>query len=323
MRSTRCLAPARAGARHLPLRQWQVAVAEGCRGRARDVEGTVLRAAARGDEPPRRWCCRRATGASPREDESLRNDISAHFLVEALDGVGDRNLDGAVTATEAHDYARRKTLHVTSGRQHPSAKILEVGADPVVSGRGDAPGQPRAVLVQRAARRLHAEGRRRREGRAAQGGAAVAPGKRSVELTKGGVMLLVEVTVEAGDRVDLDSLLQRSEPHRAVSVTGGVFGFADAVSRAELLPAVPTAGASVRFERVFGSPITTHIELGLDGHADAAAQRSILVPAVDAVGRRRLLGVTACWSCSSDRRWPAWCSRGLLRCRRTTARRAS
>jgi hypothetical protein len=201
-------------------------------------------------------------GEPAREDESLRNDIYTHFLVEALDGVGDRNLDGAVTATEAHDYARRRTYAFTQGRQHPSAEILEVGADPIVlSGAVTHLGNPE--LFSYSARldgfTLKVDGDDKGE---LPGGAAVAPGKRSVELLKGGVVLLSDqVTVEAGERVDLDSLLQKSEPHRAVSLTGGVFGFADAVSRSQLLPAVPTAGASVRFERVFGSPIATHIEL--------------------------------------------------------------
>ncbi len=70
-------------------------------------------------------------GETAREDESLQNDIYTHFLVEALTS-GDRNLDGAVTATEAHDWARRKTYAFTQGRQRPSAEILEVGADPIV-----------------------------------------------------------------------------------------------------------------------------------------------------------------------------------------------
>src|SRR5205814_6468465 len=64
-------------------------------------------------------------GETAREDESLENDIYTHFLIEAL-AQGDRNLDGAVTATEAHDWARRRTYAFTGGRQRPSAEILEV-----------------------------------------------------------------------------------------------------------------------------------------------------------------------------------------------------
>jgi uncharacterized caspase-like protein len=71
-------------------------------------------------------------GETAREDEGLRNDIYTHFLIDGLTGAADRNVDGAVTATEAHDYARRRTYTFTGGRQRPSAEILEVGADPVV-----------------------------------------------------------------------------------------------------------------------------------------------------------------------------------------------
>src|SRR5262249_46459206 len=43
-------------------------------------------------------------GETAREDEGLENDIYTHFFVEALLKPADRNGDGAVTATEAHDY---------------------------------------------------------------------------------------------------------------------------------------------------------------------------------------------------------------------------
>ncbi|HLM45347.1 MAG TPA: caspase family protein, partial [Myxococcaceae bacterium] len=82
-------------------------------------------------------------GETAREDEGLRNDIYTHFLIDGLNGAADRNFDGAVTATEAHDHARRHTYAFTEGRQRPSAEILEVGADPVVlSGHINRTGRP-------------------------------------------------------------------------------------------------------------------------------------------------------------------------------------
>jgi hypothetical protein len=201
-------------------------------------------------------------GEAAREDESLRNDIYTHFLVEALDGAGDRNLDGAVTATEAHDYARRRTYAFTGGRQHPSAEILEVGADPIVlSGAMSRLGNPE--LFSYSPRldgfTLKVDGDEKTE---LPGGAAVKPGKRSVELTKGGVVLASEtVTLEEGQRLELDSLIDKREPRRVVLLGGGAFGFADDISRAQLLPAVPTAAAAFGWERPFDAPLLTHVEL--------------------------------------------------------------
>src|SRR6266487_3394555 len=70
-------------------------------------------------------------GETAREDETLENDIYTHFFVEALRIGADRNGDGAVTVSEAHDYARRMTYEFTAGRQRPSAETAEVGADPI------------------------------------------------------------------------------------------------------------------------------------------------------------------------------------------------
>ncbi|MEW5739997.1 MAG: caspase family protein [Myxococcota bacterium] len=186
-----------------------------------------------------------------REDEGLQNDVYTHFLIEALTGAGDRNGDGAVSATEAHDFARRRTWDFSNGRQRPSAELVEVGADPVIlSGRVSKAGSPE--LYSYAARldgfTLKVDGEARGE---LPGGVAVRPGAHAVELTKGGdVLVREEVSLEVGERLDVEELLARREPWVSVAVLGGVYGFLDAASRAQLLPAAPSVGATVRFDRV-------------------------------------------------------------------------
>lgn len=202
-------------------------------------------------------------GETAREDEQLENDIYTHFLIEGL-ASGDRNGDGAVTATEAHDWARRRTYAFTKGRQRPSAEILEVGADPIVlSGAVRRFGNPELFSYSQRLDgfTLTVDGETKTE---LPGGAAVAPGKRRVELTKGGAPLFDEqIVVGEGDRIELDALLRRTEPRRSVTLTGGAFGFADAASRAALLPAVATAGLAFRYERLFDAPLA--VQLGLAG----------------------------------------------------------
>ncbi|MFY2564034.1 caspase family protein [Corallococcus terminator] len=188
-------------------------------------------------------------GETAREDEGLRNDIYTHFLVEGLGGGADRNTDGAVTATEAHDYARRRTFAFTEGRQRPSAEILEVGADPVVlSGNITRTGRPELFSYNPRLDgfTLKVDGEARTE---LPGGAAVVPGKRTVELTKGGAVLMRrDVEVSAGQRLPLEQLLSEAFPRRSLSLLGGMFTFADARSRAELLPLAPEVAVSLRLE---------------------------------------------------------------------------
>jgi hypothetical protein len=190
-------------------------------------------------------------GETAREDETLQNDVYTHFLVEALSGTGDRNGDGAVTATEAHDFARRRTWVFSQGRQRPSAEILEVGADPVVlSGSIRRAGQPE--LFSYSPRldgfTLRIDGETRAE---LPGGVAVPAGGHRIELTKGDEILLRDdFTVETGQRLDLDQLVQRHEPNTAVSFIGGGFSFIDQKSRTELLPAAPAVGVAIRVDHV-------------------------------------------------------------------------
>jgi hypothetical protein len=190
-------------------------------------------------------------GETAREDESLKNDVYTHFLVEALSGTGDRNGDGAVTATEAHDYARRRTWVFSQGRQRPSAEILEVGADPVVlSGFIRRSGQPE--LFSYAPRldgfTLRIDGESRAE---LPGGVALPPGGHKIELTKGEEILLSDdLSLQLGERVDLEQLVQRHEPNSAVSLIAGAFSFIDQKSRTELLPAAPAVGGSLRVDHV-------------------------------------------------------------------------
>lgn len=188
-------------------------------------------------------------GETAREDEGLQNDIYTYFLIEGLSGSADRNADGAVTATEAHDYARRRTFAFTQGRQRPSAEILEVGADPVVlSGSIDRLGRPELFSYNPRLDgfTLKVDGETRTE---LPGGTAVVPGHRTVELTKGdSVLVRREVDMNAGERLPLEQLLAETFPHRSLSVVGGLFSFVDGQSRKELLPASPEVGVVLRLE---------------------------------------------------------------------------
>jgi len=92
-------------------------------------EGTLLLAAS-------------AKGETAREDEKLGGDIYTHFFLEGLK-VNDRNRDGAVSALEAHDYARDRTWTFTKGKQRPTVDARLIGdADVPLVGRRSGKGLP-------------------------------------------------------------------------------------------------------------------------------------------------------------------------------------
>ncbi|MBI5069837.1 MAG: caspase family protein [Deltaproteobacteria bacterium] len=182
-------------------------------------------------------------GETAREDERLQNDIYTHFLVEALRGGGDRNGDGAVTASEAHDYARRRTYEFTGGRQRPSAESTEVGVDPIVLvGKVQRRGKPEvysyAPMLEGFT--VSVDGRPAGE---LPGGVAMDAGTRHIQVQKGGGPALIDesVSLAAGERLELEALLTRARGAWDAGPRLGVMGF---LGSGRLLPAVYAAGAT-------------------------------------------------------------------------------
>lgn len=183
-------------------------------------------------------------GETAREDEALGHDVYTHFLLEALRLGLDRNGDGAVTASEAHDHARRRTYEFTGGRQRPSAHSSEVGADAVVlAGRVRRAGRPE--LYSYAGRldgfTLRVDGAPLAE---LPGGVALPPGRHRVQLAKGGGPELLDAAVRLrdGERVDLAHLVDRAGRRWEVAPRVGVLSFLDARSRRDVAGASPGAG---------------------------------------------------------------------------------
>lgn len=186
-------------------------------------------------------------GETAREDEKLGHDIYTHFFVEALRLGADRNGDGAVTATEAHDYARRMTYEYTGGRQRPSAESTEVGVDPIVlAGKVRRRGRPELFSY---AKRLdgftiRVDGKPLAE---LPGGVALDAGAHRVQVAKGGGLPLLdaEVDLDPGERLDLEHLMARSAGRFQAAPRFAMVGFLDARSRDQILAPVPAAGGAL------------------------------------------------------------------------------
>jgi uncharacterized caspase-like protein len=212
-------------------------------------------------------------GETAREDDKLANDIYTHFFLEALEGDGDRNGDGAVTASEAHDLARRKTYYFTDGRQRPSAESREVGADPIVlSGAVRRPGLPELYSYSERLDGFQVRVDGEVKGNL-PGGVAVDPGERRITLVKGGGPALYDgrVKMVRGERLAIEEMIDRARPRFALQPRVGVGALLSPRSE-ELAQATPLAG----FTFFWRDALTRNWGLQLD--AAWGAQRQEVKP---------------------------------------------
>ena len=148
-----------------------------------------------------------AWGQPAREDDALKHDIYTHFFLEALVQRKDRNRDGAVSAEEAHDYARIRTYYFTGGRQTPTAESAVVGVDPIVLvGEQSDLGLPEIGSYDESFDGAEVKVDGQRVG-ALPGSMAVAAGTHHLQVVKGDVSLAdSNVELTAGERLDVANL---------------------------------------------------------------------------------------------------------------------
>ena len=150
-----------------------------------------------------------AFGETARESEELSQDIYTHFLLEGL-SAGDQDGDGAVTVTEAHDYARERTYIFSGGAQRPVAVSSILGRDPIVLA-GKRVRTPLPVLYSYApaaeGMRVVVDGQTKGT---LPGGVAVPPGAHRMELQDQGtgeVLWAGDIALKPGERAELTRLL--------------------------------------------------------------------------------------------------------------------
>jgi hypothetical protein len=219
-------------------------------------------------------------GETAREDEQLGHDVYTHFLVEALRIGADRNGDGAVTASEAHDYARRMTYQFTGGRQRPSAESTEVGVDPIVLvGKVLRAGRPELYSYAPVLDgfEIRVDGKPLAE---LPGGVAVDPGRHLVQVAKGGGPALYDgrVELDAGQRIDLQDLVRQAEGRWEVGPRVGLFTFLDQASRDQLIGPAGTVGATASLRDWPGRHLVLRVDVagssGRGGYAGAGGSAS-------------------------------------------------
>ena len=219
-------------------------------------------------------------GQPAREDDRLENDVYTHFLIEALRAGADANGDGGVTATEAHDWARRRTYEFTEGHQVPSVEATIVGTDPVLlAGERKRPGLPVVYSYSPGLEGYDVELGGRLKG-ALPGQIVVEGGAQSVAITRGGETLWSgELELAPGDRISVDELLREAEPRWSARVTGGGLRLVSPALTDALAPNL--GGIGVRLDRR-DAPLTgLHLRLDLG----AARAHQTVTPGVGPVSQ--------------------------------------
>lgn len=167
------------------------------------------------------------------EDPTLQNGVYTHFLLQGLTtgrNEADLDRDQLVDVTEAHEYARDRTIAYTGGLQVPRAEYRIVGREEIyLSGRASQRSAAEQALVSAYDRvleraRLLVNGIPRGE---LPGLYAIEPGAQTLEIkTADGRTLAKErVRLSPGSRIALEDLVRGQEPAldvlAGVSFTGG------------------------------------------------------------------------------------------------------
>lgn len=146
-----------------------------------------------------------------REEDALKHDVYTYFLLQGM-YKGDRDNDGAITLSEAHDYAQVRTYQFTKGVQRPVAISTIIGRDPIVL-RGQIKRRPKPVIYSyRASSRgieVHLGGRKKG---VLPGGIAVSPGKHQIKLIDSQskeVLYEGDIALDAGARLELTQVIQK------------------------------------------------------------------------------------------------------------------
>ncbi len=167
-----------------------------------------------------------AWNETARESDDLKHDIYTWFFLQALEE-GDLNNDGAVTVTEAHDFARSKTYAYTNGAQRAYARAEVLGADPVVlSGRRSSRGSPALASYDSGidGYRVRVDGQVKGE---LPGQVVIGPGMHRVELlspARNKVVARQKIHLRQGTRLDLERLLRRDHLRVALGAGWQTFG---------------------------------------------------------------------------------------------------
>ena len=202
-------------------------------------------------------------GETAQESHRLKNDIYTHYFIKALQNKYDANGDGAVTVSEAHDYAKELTYIHTKGRQRPYAESDILGTDPIVLiGKKKRQGKPVIYAYNQGFYGVHVKVNGTTKG-AFPKGITVNSGKQRITLVshdKKRVLFDGPVYFNSGERVDARALFERKSYNYAIALKSGYQMFINGSSADKLSRSLPLFGAEFKLSRPYELPIDLRFE---------------------------------------------------------------
>ncbi|NRA66689.1 MAG: caspase family protein [Pseudobacteriovorax sp.] len=189
-----------------------------------------------------------AWGEEAVENSQLANGVYTHFLIKGFDQ--DFNQDGAVSITEAHQFATQSVIKFTGNTQHPTAKIEVVGQDPIiVNGEKKSESSPILYAYDWIMRSFTVEVNGKSLGNMSKGGLIMPKGKhRLVVKDESGTNILDRfVDFQAGREYPLSAFLYY-KPRYFISLGLGQSFISNQNLQSSLFPASYQT-ISLRFER--------------------------------------------------------------------------
>jgi len=204
-----------------------------------------------------------AFGESAREDDGLGHDVYTYFLLRGLEE-GDRDGDGAVTASEAHDYAREHTYEFSGGAQRPTSESSLLGKDPIIlKGHPARIGRPVIYSYARSAEGISVLVNGVEKG-TLPGGIALQPGSYRMRLAdgrNGRTLFEGKVDVRAGEYIDLSHLVPRSAELTGQVAIGALVPLTSAARDA--LPTMPMGVLRIGLRHFPRDWITPELQVAL------------------------------------------------------------
>ena len=221
-------------------------------------------------------------GLPALEDAALGHGVYTHYLLEALSGQAgraDRDGDGLVSVSEAHDYSRDRTVAHTAAVQVPRAEYRIVGREQIfLSGDQSTRRKAEHALLysfddyyMRCAVRVDGE-----DMGMLPRGIPMSPGEHDIEVTTPGGEVLARrrVRVAAGDVVDVRSLHTAQRPERGrIGAAGGVLGAFGDASRSPYGGALGGITVHGGFSFPTRRPVRAHLRVDGSWHGGRHAVR--------------------------------------------------
>lgn len=215
-------------------------------------------------------------GETARESPKLKNDIYTHFFIRALRNRYDLNKDGAVTVSEAHDYAKEMTYYHTRGAQRPYAESDILGADPIVlSGKKQRLGRPILFAYNQKFYGVGVEVNGIAKGKFPRG-VPVKKGRQHVKLVShDGRKVLFEghVDFQQGERMDVRRLFRRQFFSYAIGAKAGYQIFLGGSSAERLSRSLPLFGVEFKLHRPFKIPLDFRFEFAFSRNSHSLSEQ--------------------------------------------------